>query len=308
VRVVAALGGNALLRRGEVPSTENQRRNALIAAAALVPLAERHDLIVTHGSGPQVGLLALRSAASPEGPSPLDVLDAETAGQIGYLIEQELLNRLPPRRHCAALLTQIEVDPADPAFLAPTKPIGPVYSREEAEALAKNKGWRVAPDGPHYRRVVASPAPREIVELPVIELLVRARVVVICLGGGGIPVVRAADGTLTGTEAVVDKDLASSLLARRIKADALLMLTDVDAVYENWGKPGAKALRRISPEAIAELSFESGTMAPKVAAACRFCAERNAVAGIGALADAAAILEGEAGTLVVPGAGETLYW
>ncbi len=309
MRIVIALGGNALLRRGEAVTAGRQRSNARVAAEALAPLADRHDLIITHGNGPQVGLLALQSAAAlPGAPFPLDVLDAETAGQIGYMIEQELANLLPPDRHCATLLTQIEVDAADPAFATPSKPIGPLYERQEAEALAASKGWRVAPDGQHFRRVVASPQPQRIIELAVIELLVDARVVVICLGGGGIPVVRGSDGRLAGIEAVIDKDLASSLLARQLKADALLMLTDVEAVFTSWGRPGARALRHISADAIGRLPFEAGTMAPKVAAACQFCHATQGIAGIGRLADAGAILMGKAGTVITGQPADTAWW
>jgi len=309
MRIVVALGGNALLRRGEPLTAEAQRRNARLAAEALCPLAARHDLVITHGNGPQVGLLALQSAAAAPGAAfPLDVLDAETAGQIGYMVEQELVNLLPAERHCAMLLTQVEVDPADPAFAKPSKPIGPLYEREEAEALAASRGWRIAPDGRHFRRVVASPQPQRIVELEVLELLLARQVVVVCLGGGGIPVVRSSKGRLEGVEAVIDKDLASSLLARRLKADALLMLTDVEAVFTGWDTPDARPLRRISSAAIAPLPFESGTMAPKVMAARQFCDATDGIAGIGRLADAGAILKGELGTHITAKAVETAWW
>lgn len=292
MRIVIALGGNALLQRGEPLTLTSQRANVGRAVAALAPLARDHQLVITHGNGPQVGLLALRAGAGP-----LDVLDAESEGQIGYLIEQELANRLPARR-CVTLLTQIEVDPRDPAFAAPSKPIGPVYGEAEAARLARERGWQVAPDGAHWRRVVASPKPLRILELAAIELLVGQNVIVICAGGGGIPVVARADGSVTGVEAVIDKDLASSLLARELKADALLLLTGVDAVYRDFGTPQAKAIRRATPAALRALTFEPGSMAPKVEAACGFVEAGGGFAGIGRLDQAAAILRGEAGTRI----------
>ncbi len=298
MRIVIALGGNALLRRGEPPTATNQRRNVRVAAGALAPIARRHDLVISHGNGPQVGLLALQGAAGkPDETYPLDILDAETEGMIGYLIEQELGNLLPDRR-CATLLTQIEVDPDDPAFGHPDKPIGPVYSEIEAQKLAQERGWNMARDGAHFRRVVPSPAPQRIFELSVIELLVSQGVIVICAGGGGIPTVRREDGSLVGVEAVIDKDLASALLARELKADALLMLTDVDAVYRDWGTPSARAIRRITPLALRELDFAPGSMGPKVRAACEFVEQTGGMAGIGQLSDALAILDGGAGTVI----------
>lgn len=304
MRIVVALGGNALLRRGEPLTAENQRRNAGIAAAALAPLAHEHELVITHGNGPQVGLLALQQAADQDADAcPLDMLDAETEGMVGYLIEQELMNRLPGRR-CATLLTQIEVDPADPAFQHPSKPIGPLYNAEEADALSAEQGWQMVRDGAHYRRVVASPRPEQIYELEVIELLSREGVLVICAGGGGIPTVRGEDGRLAGVEAVIDKDLASALLARQLGADVLLMLTDVDAVYHDWGGPNPRAIRCISPQALQAYDFAPGTMGPKVAAASEFVLQTGGVAGVGWLEDAEEILSGDAGTLVTVDAAE----
>lgn len=298
MRIVIALGGNALLRRGEPPTAANQRRNVRIAAGALAPIARRHDLVISHGNGPQVGLLALQGAAcKPDATYPLDILDAETEGMIGYLIEQELGNLLPDRRY-ATLLTQIEVDPKDPAFGHPDKPIGPVYSEIEAQRLAKERGWSMARDGAHFRRVVPSPCPQRIFELSVIELLVSQGVIVICVGGGGIPTVRRENGSLIGVEAVIDKDLASALLARELKADALLLLTDTDAVYQGWGTPGARAIRCITPQALRELDFAPGSMGPKVRAACEFVKQTGGMAGIGQLSDALAILDGKAGTVI----------
>ncbi|WP_245598726.1 carbamate kinase [Methylomicrobium lacus] len=303
MRIVVALGGNALLRRGEALTSENQRRNIQIAAAALAPLASDHQIIITHGNGPQVGLLALQSAAYKSDESyPLDILDAETEGMIGYLIEQELGNYLPPERLCATLLTQIEVDPHDPAFDSPTKPIGPVYSKTVAEQLANQHRWRIAKDGEYYRRVVPSPRPRRIVEIEVIKSLIIRNVVVICAGGGGIPVVKDVDGHWRGVEAVIDKDLAGALLAIELGADHFMMLTDVDAVYQNWGMPEARAVRCISPGAIREMAFAEGSMAPKMLAACEFVEKTGRIAGIGQLKDVADILAGTAGTTIAPDA------
>ncbi len=299
MRIVIALGGNALLRRGEALTADNQRSNIRAAAQALAPIAREHELVISHGNGPQVGLLALQNAAyNADETYPLDILDAETEGMIGYMIEQELGNLLPADRRCATLLTQIEVDPNDPAFTHPTKPVGPVYNEHEAQGLASNQGWSIAADGEGYRRVVPSPRPRRILELGIIELLVSQGVIVICTGGGGIPVVHREDGTFIGVEAVIDKDLASALLAQELKADALLMLTDVDAVYSDWGKPEACPIRRVSPQAMKELILEPGTMAPKVEAAIEFVEKTGGIAGIGALTDAEAILNGGAGTVI----------
>ncbi|MGJ0485842.1 MAG: carbamate kinase [Methylomicrobium sp.] len=299
MRLVIALGGNALSRRGERLTSENQRSNIKIAVEALAPLTREHELIITHGNGPQVGLLALQNAAyQPDESYPLDILDAETEGMIGYLIEQELLNVLPPDRLCAFLLTQSEVDPRDPAFQSPAKPIGPVYGKETAEQLARERDWHIAKDGEHYRRVVASPVPKAILEIEVIKLLISRNIVVICAGGGGIPVVRGDQGHLHGIEAVIDKDRASALLARELGADALIMLTDVEAVYQDWGAPEARTLRSISPGVARRMTFAPGSMAPKMAAACEFAEMTGRDAFIGQLKDAAAILDGTAGTRI----------
>jgi carbamate kinase len=309
MRVVAALGGNALLRREEPLTADNQRRNIKRAAEALAPIAVGNNLVISHGNGPQVGLLALQAAAyKPEEAYPLDILDAETEGMVGYLIEQELANTLPTSRHCVTLLTQVEVDPDDPAFDSPSKPIGPVYGEEQAKRIARERGWTIARDGGRYRRVVPSPRPQRIVELGVIKLLVDHDVIVICAGGGGIPTVRGQDGGLAGVEAVIDKDLASALLARELRADALLMLTDVDAVVEDWRQPQARAIRRASPRALDSLSFESGSMGPKVEAACDFVERTGGTAGIGRIIDAPAILRGEAGTVIAGDAVGLIWW
>jgi len=298
MRVVAALGGNALLRRGEPLDAETQRRNVGVAAHALAAVAHEHELVVTHGNGPQVGLLALQAEAYPEGGTyPLDVLGAESEGMIGYLLQQGLRNALP-ERDVATLLTQVRVDASDPAFSAPTKPIGPVYDRGEAAAVAATRGWAVRPDGRRWRRVVASPEPAGIVELDTIALLVDAGVLVVCAGGGGVPVVRAPDGTLSGVEAVIDKDLVAALLAIELHADALLLLTDVPAVETGWGTPEARPLHEATPAELRELGLAAGSMGPKVEAASRFAEATGGRAMIGALEDAAALLAGKAGTTV----------
>ncbi|KXF75705.1 carbamate kinase [Paramesorhizobium deserti] len=297
---VIALGGNALLKRGEPLTAENQRANVKRAVTAIAEVVSAgHRVVVCHGNGPQVGLLALQSAAyKSEEAYPLDVLGAETEGMIGYLIEQELENALPDGPRVATLLTQVEVDPADPAFDNPTKPVGPVYEKGEAEWLAATRGWVIAPDGDKYRRVVASPLPKHIPDVSIIKLLLDQGVIVICAGGGGIPVVRRADGSLTGVEAVIDKDRAAELLARNLGADALVMLTDVDAVYQNWGEPGQKAIGEISPDEIDAEDFPAGSMRPKIEAACNFALVTGGMAGIGALQDALGILERRAGTVI----------
>ena len=296
--VVIAVGGNALLRRGEPLEVETQRTNAASAARVIAQIARDHDVVVTHGNGPQVGLLALQSESSQEVPAtPLDVLGAESEGMIGYVLEQELGNELEDR-DVAALLTQVVVEPDDPAFANPTKPIGPVYAAREARALAAERGWSIAPDGDGWRRVVPSPRPRAIVELRAIEILLEFRVVVICTGGGGIPVCVGADGALRGVEAVVDKDSSAALLAEDLGADALLLLTDVEAVMTDWGTAAQRPIRRADPSQIEALDFAAGSMGPKVAAACDFARATGRAAMIGSLADAVAVLAGDAGTTV----------
>jgi len=309
MRVVIALGGNALLRRDDALTSDNQRHNVKTAARGLAPIALEHELVITHGNGPQVGLLALQSAAgSPELAYPLDILDAESEGMIGYLIEQELNNLLPTDRRCATLLTQIEVNADDPAFRHPSKPIGPVYAEMEARKLARDKNWDIARDGEQFRRVVASPRPQKIFELSVIQLLVEQGVVVICAGGGGVPVVRRPDGSLVGVEAVIDKDFASALLSRELKADVLMMLTDVDCVYSEWATPRARAIRCAAPQAIRTSEFAPGTMGPKVKAACEFVEQTGAVAAIGQLNEAQEILRGEKGTLITQACADIEWW
>jgi carbamate kinase len=296
--LVAALGGNALLPRGAPPTVEVQQRAADSAAAALAPAAADRSLVLTHGNGPQVGLLALREEAYPDlPPEPLDVLGAATGGMIGYVLEQALANVLPDRQ-VATVLTRMLVDAGDPAFERPSKPIGPVYSEAEARALAEKRGWAIAEDGPHWRRVVPSPEPRRIIPIEVIRGLVEDGVVTVCVGGGGIPVVEDGDGRMRGVEAVVDKDLASALLAAGLEADALLLLTDVDAVVDGWGTPSARRIRAGSPAAMRDQGFAAGSMGPKVEAACRFAERTGGWAAIGRLDEVEALLAGEAGTRV----------
>ena len=298
MRVVAALGGNALLRRGEPPDAELQRRHVAEAARSLAELARDHELVVTHGNGPQVGLLALQSAAYPEvAPYPFDVLGAESEGMVGYLLEQALRNELPGR-HVAALLTQVLVDPDDPAFNAPTKPIGPVYDEPTARRLGAERGWTVQRDGDGWRRVVASPEPQAIIEIETIRTLVDLDVIVICAGGGGIPVVKDGAGRLHGVEAVIDKDLSAGLLALELQADALLLLTDVDGIQLDYGTPAARPLREATPTGLASLDLPAGSMGPKAEAARRFVEQGGQLAAIASLENAREALYRNAGTIV----------
>ncbi|KOU33840.1 carbamate kinase [Streptomyces sp. WM6373] len=301
MRVVVALGGNALLRREERPDAAVQLANIRAAVSALAPLAHEHELVITHGNGPQVGVLALQSAAdrSLSSPYPFDVLGAETQGMIGYWLLQSLQNALPERQVCA-LLNQTLVSAADPAFTDPAKFVGPVYDRTEAERLAAQRGWTVKQDGAHWRRVVPSPRPQRVVETRLIRLLLNSGAVAVCAGGGGVPVIRDEQGQLTGVEAVVDKDLTAALLAEALDADALLLLTDVPHVSLGYGTPGAEPIGRTTPAALRALQFPAGSMGPKVDAVCRFVELTGAMAAIGALEDARAILDGAAGTVVTP--------
>jgi carbamate kinase len=299
--ILVALGGNALLRRGEPMTAENMRRNVRIAAVALAPVARKHKLVIGHGNGPQIGLLALEAAAYQEADDfPLDVLGAETEGSIGYIIEQELGNLLPFARPFATLLTMVEVDPKDPAFKNPTKFIGPVYDKAQADRIAAEKKWLFKPDGDKWRRVVPSPRPKRIFEVRPIQWLLAHNTIVIAAGGGGIPTMYLpkAKRQLAGADCVIDKDLASELLARTLRTDLFVMLTDADAVYLDWGKPTQRAIRRASPAALAKMPFAAGSIGPKVEAACRFAKATGKTAAIGALADLSAIIAGEAGTTV----------
>lgn len=303
MRIVVALGGNALLKRGQPMTAEVQRANVRIAAAAIAPLAQAHQVVISHGNGPQVGLLALQSAAyKPDEAFPLDVLGAETEGMIGYMIEQELGNLLPIEVPVATLLTMVEVDPDDPAFQNPTKFVGPVYDKAEAGRLAADKGWVFKADGAKWRRVVPSPLPKRIFEIRPIRSLLDQGTVVICAGGGGIPTVyqQGAERKLIGIEAVIDKDLCSELLARELGADLFVMLTDTDAVYLDWGTPATRAIRRATPASLADIGFAAGSMGPKVDAACAFARVTGKNAAIGALEDLSRIIAGEAGTTISP--------
>ena len=301
MRIVIALGGNALLRRGDPMTTAVQRRNIAVAAAQIAPLAAHHDIVVAHGNGPQVGLLALQAAAYPDVEAyPLDVLDAGTQGMIGYLIQQELRSVLPSARTVATLLTMVEVDGDDPAFGAPTKFVGPLYDEAASTALAREKGWTFRHDGSSWRRVVPSPRPRRIVEVPLIARLLDQGSVVICAGGGGIPVLSQPDGRseVVGVEAVVDKDLTSELLAENVDADLFVMATDVDGVYLDWGQPTQRRLGAVTPESLVGDQFAAGSMGPKVEAGIRF-ARTGRRAAIGSLSDIEEIVAGDAGTNVV---------
>ncbi len=306
MRIVIALGGNALLRRSDPMTTDVQRRNVKTAAQAIAPLAAEHSIVVVHGNGPQVGLLSLQAESYHEAePYPLDVLDAGTQGMIGYLIQQELRSFVPPDRQVTTVLTMITVDPDDPAFASPTKFVGPVYQKEAADKLAAEKGWAFRQDGSSWRRVVPSPEPRHILEIEPIGWLLERGAVVICAGGGGIPTMypSSGPGELVGVEAVIDKDLAGELLAEDVGADLFVMATDVDGVYLGWGTPEQRLLNEVTPEELARHQFAAGSMGPKVQAAARFVAKTGGRAAIGSLADIAGIVAGTAGTNVVTRAG-----
>lgn len=300
MKAVVAIGGNALLKRGEVLSAENQRANMRAAAGALASMAQEHALTLVHGNGPQVGLLALEADAYKEAPPyPFDVLGAESQGMIGYVVAQELRRALPGR-DIVTVLTQTRVDADDPAFKSPSKPVGPVYDETTARKLAVERGWTIAADGAGFRRVVASPRPRDIVEIGPIQRLVASGVLVICAGGGGVPVVQEADGSFTGIEAVIDKDFAAEVLAVALDADRLVILTDVDGVYLGWGTPRRELLRRAKAEDLVREDFAHGSMEPKVAACCAFVSATGRSAAIGNLSDAARVMAGEAGTFIEP--------
>ncbi len=310
MRVVVALGGNALLRRGEAMTADNQRKNARIAAEALAPLYDNgHEVVITHGNGPQVGLLALQGAAYEHvEPYPLDVLGAETVGMIGYMIEQELGNLLPYEKPFATILTQVEVDPNDPAFKDPTKPIGPLYTKEEAEKLAREKGWSIREDGDKWRRVVPSPLPKHIFEIRPIKWLLDHDVLVIAAGGGGIPTMYNEEKKLVGVECVIDKDRCSGLLAKEIEADVYVMATDADAVYLDWGTPSQRAIRSASPDALDAYGFASGSMGPKVEAAQNFARQTGKKAVICTLSEVSQAVLGQKGTSITTDAGDISFY
>lgn len=301
MRIVVALGGNALLRRGEPMEASIQREHVEAAARAVASIAREHEVVLTHGNGPQIGLLALQSEAyHAVHPYPLDVLGAESEGMIGYLLQQALGNELPGR-DIATVLTEVLVDVEDSAFGRPTKPVGPIYTKNAAAQISLERGWDVAPDGRGYRRVVASPQPREIVQIVTIRRLVEAGVTVICSGGGGIPtVLDKRSGKRVGIEAVIDKDLSAAILAIETRADFLLLLTDVDAVYAEWGTPQAHPIRATTPEGLRKFCFAEGSMAPKIEAACGFVEATGRRAAIGSLEKAADILAGSSGTCIAP--------
>jgi carbamate kinase len=308
MRIVVALGGNALLQRSDPMTIAVQRRNVRIAAEAIAPLTAEHSVIVVHGNGPQVGLLALQADAYKGAePYPLDVLDAGTQGMIGYLIQQELRNVLPPERPVVTVLTMITVDQNDPAFANPTKFVGPVYAKDAADELATRKGWAFRQDGDSWRRVVPSPEPRQVVEIEPIRWLIDRGSVVVCAGGGGIPTMRSAEATpLAGVEAVIDKDFASELLAEDIGAELFIMATDVDGVYLDFGTPHQRKLADVTPDELAGHAFPAGSMGPKVQAATRFANNTGGRAAIGSLADIAGIVAGAAGTNIATRTGSRM--
>ncbi|TDQ56978.1 carbamate kinase [Mesocricetibacter intestinalis] len=309
MRIVVALGGNALLRRGEPLSAENQRQNVRIACEQIAKIYPNNELVITHGNGPQVGLLALQGAAYKEvSPYPLDVLGSETIGMIGYMIQQELGNLLPFEVPFATLLSQVEVDKNDPAFQHPTKPIGPVYTKQEAERLAQEKGWSIAQDGDKYRRVVPSPLPKRIFEIRPVKWLLEKGSIVICAGGGGIPTYYDDLGNLQGVEAVIDKDLCSALLAENLEADLFIIATDVSSVFVDWGKPEQKAIARANPEAISKMGFAAGSMGPKVQAAVNFVQTTGKEAVIGSLSDIVDIVKAKAGTRITTSIADIEYY
>ena len=301
MRLVIALGGNALLRRGQPMTAQNQRANIRAAAERIAAVAEGNQIVVAHGNGPQVGLLALQAAAYVDVPAyPLDVLGAQTEAMIGYVIEQELGNLLPEEQPLATILTMVEVDRDDPAFSHPTKPIGPVYPRDHAVVLAADAGWSIAPDGNGFRRVVASPRPTRIFEIRPIRQLLDQGTIVVCAGGGGIPTVFGDDGDLHGVEAVVDKDATSAMLAEELDADLLVIATDVDGVYLDWGTPQQRRIERTTPDGLADLGLAEGSMGPKVDAAAAFVRATGKRAVIGSLDELGALVGGTAGTVVEP--------
>ncbi|WP_116112835.1 carbamate kinase [Austwickia chelonae] len=302
MRIVVALGGNALLQRGQKPDAATQIANAERAIASLVPLAQEHELVITHGNGPQVGVLALESAQDPRlsQPYPLDTLGAETQGMIGYWILQSLQNHLPGCQ-VAAMVNQTLVLADDPAFADPTKFVGEVYDEATAKAKAEEMSWVVKPDGEYWRRVVPSPTPQRVVETRIIRQLLNSGVLVVCSGGGGIPVVRNEEGKLRGIEAVIDKDLSAAVLAEHLEADALLILTDVPHVIRNFGTDDAEPIHRATPKALRDLGAPAGSMGPKIEAACQFVELTGDMAAIGSLEDAAGMLDGTAGTIITPG-------
>jgi len=306
MKIVIALGGNAMLKRGEPLTADNQRANIKIACEQIAKVYPNNQLVITHGNGPQVGLVALQSNAYKEVPMyPLDVLGAETVGMIGYVIQQEMMNVLP-KAEVATMLTQTEVDANDPAFKKPTKPVGPVYTKEESDKVAAEKGWVMAPDNDKFRRVVPSPLPKGILGLKALRTTIDSGAIVVCAGGGGIPAYYDANGKLQGSEAVIDKDLSTALLAGLIDADLLIIATDVDGVYLDWGKPTQKRIAKIAAGDVTKYDFASGSMGPKVQACVNFVNACGKDAVIGALSDIEQIVAGVKGTRIVK-QSETVY-
>ena len=301
MRIVIALGGNALLKRGEPMHYEVHRANVRMACQQIAKVLPGNELIITHGNGPQVGLIALQQNAYTDVPMyPLDAIGAESVGMIGYMIARELTNVVPRSITVTNVLTQTEIDPNDPAFKQPTKPIGPIYTKEEAERLSQTNGWTMASDNDKFRRVVASPNPQRILGLSALKTLIENGHLVVCCGGGGVPVYFDQKGQLIGAEAVIDKDLASSLLAISVNADLFVIATDVDGVYIDWGKPSQSLIRQIDAISLRKLTFARGSMAPKVEATCRFVEKTGKAAIIGALDQIEKIIDGKSGTLVHP--------
>ncbi len=309
MRIVIALGGNALLRRGEPLTAENQRQNIKTACEQIAKIHPNNELVITHGNGPQVGLLALQGAAYKEVPTyPLDVLDAESIGMIGYMIEQELGNLIDKDIPLATLLSQVEVDKNDPAFKNPTKPIGPIYTKEEAQELAKVKNWSIAQDGDKYRRVVPSPLPKRIFEIRPVKWLLEKGSVVICAGGGGVPTYYDENGDLQGVEAVIDKDLCSSLLADNLEADLFIIATDVSCVFVDWKTANEKAISQVNPDVIGKMDFAAGSMGPKVQACVNFVKQTGKDAVIGSLSDIVDIVNAKAGTRISNSVSNIKYY
>lgn len=302
MRLVVALGGNALARRGEPMTVERQRANVVTACEQLAPVAMAHQLVITHGNGPQVGMLALQAHAyDAETAYPFDVMGAQTEGMIGYFIEQELGNLLPMEKHLATLLTMVEVDANDPAFNDPTKFVGPVYTAPEAHALAAQNGWTVKADGDHWRRVVASPLPQRIFEIAPIKLMLDNGIIVVAAGGGGIPTMyQPGTRHLSGVEAVIDKDFASAVLARDLRADLLVIATDTTHVFLDWGTPNQRPIHRGHPDEFAALHFPAGSMGPKVEAALEFVRSTGNRVAIGSLDELGGLVNGSAGTQMAP--------
>lgn len=299
MRIVVALGGNAMLERGQKPDARIQIDNVNTAVDALAPVAEEHDLVITHGNGPQVGVIALQSANDPKlsEPYPFDTLGAMTQGMIGYWLQHALKNALPDRE-VVCTINQTLVDADDPAFDNPTKFVGEVYTEEQAKEFEAERGWVMKADGPYFRRVVGSPIPQSIVEIKTIKDLVEAGTTVICSGGGGIPVKQDESGKLVGVEAVIDKDRSGAVLSEELGADMFIVLTDVPAVMENWGTPEQREINRATPDELRDQGFAAGSMGPKVEAAIQFVEATGGVAAIGRLADAQQIIAGEAGTII----------